>query len=70
MTDDPENEAFEELDRRLKEKIIAEYMQRAQIEAARFIHDYQNELGVMTLRKAYELGYRHGHTDGTTSRTK
>jgi hypothetical protein len=65
-----EDEAFQDLEHRLKAQKSTEYIQRAQIEAARFIHDYQNELGVMTLRKAYELGFRHGYTHGTDSRTK
>jgi hypothetical protein len=65
-----EDEAFEELDRRIKDQKITEYIQRAQIEAARFIHDHQSELGMMTLRKAFELGFRHGYTHGTDSRTK
>lgn len=65
-----EDEAFKELERRLQDKKITEYIQRAQIEAARFIHDHQTELGMMTLRKAFELGYRYGYTHGATTRTK
>jgi hypothetical protein len=65
-----EDEAFEELEHRLKEKQTTDYIQRAQIEAARFLHDHKDELGMMTLRKAFELGYRYGYSNGTDSRTK
>lgn len=70
MTDDPENEAFEELERRLEDQKITQYIQRAHMEAARFIHDHQYELGMMTLRKAFEIGYRKGFSDGRDPRTK
>jgi hypothetical protein len=65
-----EDEAFEDLEHRLNAQKSTEYIQRAQIEAARFIHDHQNELGMMTLRKVFELGFRHGYTHGTDTRTK
>jgi hypothetical protein len=64
-----EDEAFQELEHRLNAQKTAEYLQRAQIEAARFIHDHQNELGMMTLRRAFELGFRHGYTHGNDTRT-
>ena len=68
----PEDEAFEELEQRLCEQKVERYMQRAQIEAARFIQDNQDLLGLMTVRKAFELGYRHGYSDaqGETSCTR
>ena len=64
-----EDEAFAELEQRLNAKKNIDYIQRAQIEAARFLHDHKDELGMMTLRKAFELGYRYGYTNGKDSRT-
>lgn len=58
-----EDEAFEELERSTLVKKEQEYLQRAQMEAAKFIDDYSHELGIMTLRKAFELGYRFGYSD-------
>ena len=59
----PEDEAFEELEQRLRNQKVERYMQRAQIEAARFIQDNRDLLGLMTLRKAFEMGYRLGYSD-------
>ncbi len=59
----PEDEAFEELEQRLRDQKVTRYMQRAQIEAARFIQDNRDLLGLMTLRKAFEMGYRLGYSD-------
>lgn len=59
-----EDEAFEDLERRIQAKRATEHIQKAQIEAARFISDHKDELGIMTLRKAFELGYRYGFSDG------
>lgn len=64
-----EDEAFEELEQRLKRERDAEYLQRANMEAARFITEHQSDLGVLTLRKAFEIGYRYGYTDGKDPRT-
>jgi hypothetical protein len=58
-----EDEAFEELEQRLRDQKVERYMQRAQIEAARFIQDNCDLLGLMTLRKAFEMGYRLGYSD-------
>lgn len=58
-----EDEAFEELERNARARKEQEYLQRAQMEATKFVDDYKNELGIMTLRKAFELGYRFGYTD-------
>jgi hypothetical protein len=59
----PEDEAFEELEQRLRNQKVERYMQRATIEAARFIQDNRDLLGLMTLRKAFEMGYRLGYSD-------
>lgn len=58
-----EDEAFDELEHRIQAKRATEYIQRAQIEAARFVFDNKDELGMITLRKAFELGYRFGFSD-------
>jgi hypothetical protein len=62
-TTEAEDEAFAEMEERLHNQVVERYMQRAQIEAARFIQDNQDLLGLITLRKAFELGYRHGYSD-------
>ena len=59
----PEDEAFAEMEERMHAQSIERYVQRAQIEAARFIKDHHDLLGMMTVRKAFELGYRHGYSD-------
>ena len=59
MTDE-EEQAWQDIEH----KRVGEYLQRAQLKAARFVQDYHNELALMTLRKAFELGYRAGFTDG------
>jgi uncharacterized protein with PhoU and TrkA domain len=59
----PEDEAFAEMEERMQSRVVERYVQRAQIEAARFIQDNQDLLGLMTVRKAFELGYRHGYSD-------
>jgi len=59
----PEDEAFAEMEERMQNRVVERYVQRAQIEAARFIQDNKDLLGLMTVRKAFELGYRHGYSD-------
>jgi len=59
----PEDEAFAEMEERMQSRVVERYIQRAQIEAARFIQDNKDLLGLMTVRKAFELGYRHGYSD-------
>lgn len=58
-----EDEAFEEMERASLVKKEQAYLQRAQMEAAKFVDDYSHELSIMTLRKAFELGYRFGYSD-------
>lgn len=56
-----EDEAFDELERRLKAKQNSCVLQEAYRESAGFISDYTGpELATMSLRKAFELGYRKG----------
>jgi hypothetical protein len=65
-----EDESWEELEQRLKRQNLTQYLQRAYAEASRFIEENKNDLGTMTLRKAFEIGYRYGYSDGTNPRTK
>ena len=46
----------------IEHKRVGEYLQRAQIEAEKFIGEFRNELPIMTLRKAFELGFRRGYS--------
>ena len=55
-----EDEAFETID---KQQQQIELMSVAQREAQEFIVDHAEQLGVMTLRKAFEMGYRFGYSD-------
>ena len=55
-----EDEAFEIID---KQQQQIELMSVAQREAQEFIEDHAEQLGVMTLRKAFEMGYRFGYSD-------
>ena len=41
----PEDEAFAEMEERMQSRVVERYVQRAQIEAARFIQDNQDLLG-------------------------
>jgi hypothetical protein len=59
-TSEAEDQAFDELEQRLQEQKFLRYMQRAQAEAARFIYDTHRDLGLLTLRKAFEIGYLRG----------
>ena len=55
-----EDEAFQLLD---KQQQQVEILQVAQREAHEFIEDHADQLGIMTLRKAFEMGYRFGYSD-------
>ena len=55
-----EDEAFETLD---KQQQHNELMTVAQREAQEFIEDHADQLGIMTLRTAFEMGYRFGYSD-------
>ena len=55
-----EEQAWQDIEHRR----VGEYLQRAQLESVKFAHDYQQELPIMTLRKAFELGFRRGFTQG------
>jgi hypothetical protein len=52
-----EDEAFQLLD---KQQQQVQILAAAQSEAMEFINDHASELGIMTLRKAFEIGYRRG----------
>jgi len=56
-----EDEAFAELERAQQQKVEDSIRRAAQESALNFITDTDAiELGMMTLRKAYEIGYRAG----------
>ena len=55
-----EDEAFETLDKQQQQHEILAVAQR---EAQEFVQDHADQLGVMTLRKAFEMGYRFGYSD-------
>ena len=55
------DEAFSEIERAQKWKVEDSIRRAAQESAMQFIDDNNViELGIMTLRKAYEIGYRAG----------
>jgi hypothetical protein len=54
-----EDEAWQEIERKQRKAQEQVEMTEAVVSAMRFINDMNNaELGIMTLRKAYEIGYR------------
>jgi hypothetical protein len=56
-----EDEQFQELERKLQRDKEHATMTEAITSAMHFITDMNSaELGIMTLRKAYEIGYRAG----------
>ena len=56
-----EEEAFEDIERAQQQKVEDSVRRAAQESALNFITDIDSiELGMMTLRKAYEIGYRAG----------
>lgn len=56
-----EDEAFEEIERAQQQKVEDGIRRAAQDSALHFISESDAvELGMMTLRKAYEIGYRAG----------
>ena len=56
-----EDEAFNEIERAQKWRVEDSIRRAAQESAMQFIDDNNvTELGIMTLRKAYEIGYRAG----------
>lgn len=59
-----EDEEFEFLEEDIRRKEYQDILKRAQTEAQEFVRDHASELGIMTLRKAFEIGYRFGYCDG------
>ena len=56
-----EDEAFEDIERAQHQRVEDSIRRAAQESALNFITDIDSiELGMMTLRKAYEIGYRAG----------
>lgn len=60
----PEDEAWEAIEAKQKLADATEALQRATVAAALFVSESpKRELAIMTLRKAFELGYRQGWGD-------
>jgi DNA polymerase III delta prime subunit len=56
-----EDEAFNEIERAQQQKVEDSIRRAAQESALNFISDIDSiELGMMSMRKAYEIGYRAG----------
>jgi len=56
-----EDEAFDEIERKQQQRVEDTIRRAAQESALHFISESDAiELGMMTLRKAYEIGYRAG----------
>ena len=55
-----EEEAWQELERKQRKADEQHTTTEAQVKAMEFINDHANELGIMTLRKAFEIGYHRG----------
>ena len=60
----PMTEEEEQAWKDIEHKRVGEYLQRAQLEAEKFVGEFRNELGIMTIRKAFEIGFRKGYTQG------
>ena len=59
-----EDEAWEAIEAKQKRAAAIEALQRAIVAAALFVSESpKRELAIMTLRKAFELGYRQGWHD-------
>ena len=59
-----EDEAWEAIEAKQKRAAAIEALQRAIVAAALFVSESpKRELAIMTLRKAFELGYRQGWSD-------
>lgn len=63
-----EDEAFQILEEDIRRREYQDILKRAQVEAQEFIQDHASELGIMTLRKAFEVGYRFGYCDGKSNK--
>lgn len=61
-----EEEAWQELERKQRKAEEQHTTTEAQVKAMEFIYDHASELGIMTLRKAFEIGYRFGYRDAIT----
>jgi hypothetical protein len=70
MIDDPENEAFEELEREIKEKEARRLEWDIQSASSKFLADFYVQLGYMSPKQIFEIGFKTGYEHGTDSRTK
>lgn len=58
-----EDEEFNLLEEEIRRKENIQLIKQAQQEAQEFVEDHADQLGIMTLRKAFEMGYRFGYSD-------
>lgn len=58
-----EDEEFNLLEEEIRRKENIQLIKQAQQEAQEFVEDHADQLGAMTLRKAFEMGYRFGYSD-------
>ncbi len=63
-----EDEAWRQLEAVQRKRDDNRCMQHAVVEAQRFIENSKDELGIMTLRKAYEMGYKAGYYDARNNK--
>lgn len=60
--EDVEFKLLEDRIKRQEDQKVHEYLHRAQVESVKFCETYANDLPLMTLRKAFELGFRTGYS--------
>ena len=58
-----EDEEFNMLEEEIRRRENIQLIKQAQQEAQEFVEDHADQLGIMTLRKAFEMGYRFGYSD-------
>lgn len=58
-----EDEEFNLLEEEIRRKENIQLIKQAQQEAQEFVEGHADQLGIMTLRKAFEMGYRFGYSD-------
>lgn len=58
-----EDEEFNLLEEEIRRRENIQLIKQAQQEAQEFVEDHADQLGIMTLRKAFEMGYRFGYSD-------
>lgn len=65
-----EDEQWQQLELKQRKHNELKCWANAVVEAQRFIESSKDELGIMTLRKAYEMGYKAGFYDASKTGSK